>query len=221
MQTHRLESLAKLEQMFPKNWALIALADSHKPTAPLLQMRMGTPKKSKNGILQSNLLRSLSSGAGGLQMLYTSRTRGNSDNLLSNSSTLLSALSSRVRGESAIDLDCLEEEFKSEDEMRRVVSCSSEGEESDDELPPHMRSGKKRASKHGTGRKKTESSRKRRQEAAAAGGRDDDSDISDGVDSEDEDREPFLEPEANCSEHNLKIHSWHKRTKKLLCTYCI
>ena len=78
-------------------------------------------------MLRSKLLQSLSS-SGGLQVLYNSRTRGNSDNLLSNSSTLLSALSSRVRGESAIDdEDCLEE-YKSEDEMRRVLSETSEEE---------------------------------------------------------------------------------------------
>ena len=47
METHKLDSLNKLEDSFPKNWALIALADSHKPTAPLLQMRMGTPQKNR------------------------------------------------------------------------------------------------------------------------------------------------------------------------------
>ena len=49
MVAHELQSLDKLEQVFPKNWALIALADSHKPTAPLLQMRMGSSKASKKG----------------------------------------------------------------------------------------------------------------------------------------------------------------------------
>jgi len=34
-------------------------------------------------------------------------------------------------------------------------------------------------------------------------------------------QEPFLEADAICSEHNLKIHSWHRRTKKHLCTVCI
>jgi len=41
MKAHKLASLSLLETAFPKNWALIALADSHKPTAPLIQMRMG------------------------------------------------------------------------------------------------------------------------------------------------------------------------------------
>ena len=45
MVIHKLASLDKLAEVFPKNWALIALADSHKPTAPLIQMRMGTAKK--------------------------------------------------------------------------------------------------------------------------------------------------------------------------------
>ena len=38
---HKVESADKLDNTFPKNWALIALADSHKPTAPLLQMKRG------------------------------------------------------------------------------------------------------------------------------------------------------------------------------------
>jgi len=123
MLLHKLDSLESLEKTFPKNWALIALADSHKPTAPLLQMRMGTPQKSRTS-LRSKLFQSLSS-SGGLQVVYTSRTRGNSDNLLSNSSTFISALSGSMRrgGEDAID-----EEYKSEDEMRRVLSETSEEE---------------------------------------------------------------------------------------------
>ena len=33
--------------------------------------------------------------------------------------------------------------------------------------------------------------------------------------------EPFLEPDAICKEHNMKIHSWHKYTRQLLCTQCV
>ena len=59
MVNHKLESIEKLEEAFPKNWALIALADSHKPTAPLLQMRMGAHKKPRTN-LRSKLFQSLS-----------------------------------------------------------------------------------------------------------------------------------------------------------------
>jgi len=95
MVKHKLPHLDQMEQTFPKNWALIALADSHKPTAPLLQMRMGGPQK-KAG-LRSKLFQSLSGSGGGMVMVSTSaRKRGNSD-LISNSSTVLQALSGRVR----------------------------------------------------------------------------------------------------------------------------
>ena len=42
-----LESLSDLSNVFPKNWALIALAKSSnkKPTVPRLQMRMGKCQK--------------------------------------------------------------------------------------------------------------------------------------------------------------------------------
>ena len=62
--------------------------------------------------------------------MYTSRTRGNSDNLLSNSSTLISALSGSLRKDrNGADDDDDEDEFeeyKSEDEMHRVLSETSE-----------------------------------------------------------------------------------------------
>ena len=60
--------------------------------------------------------------------MYTSRTRGNSDNLLSNSSTLISALSDSLRKDrnGADDDDDEFEEYKSEDEMHRVLSETSE-----------------------------------------------------------------------------------------------
>ena len=110
-------------------------------------MRMGTPSKKKSGAtcsIRSKLFQSLSSsaknGAGGLQVVYTSRTRGNSDNLLSNSSTLISALSGSLRkGRDDDDADDENEfeEYKSEDEMRRALSETSEescqSEEPDDE----------------------------------------------------------------------------------------
>lgn len=131
MVNHRLNGIENLDKTFAKNWALIALADSHKPTAPLLQMKMGTPSRKcgKSSSLRSKLFQSLSAKSG-LQVVYTSRTRGNSDNLLSNSSTLISALSSSMRkGRSRDDEVNVEnefEEFKSEDEMHRVLSETSE-----------------------------------------------------------------------------------------------
>ena len=76
-QAIKVESSKGLDQRFPKNYALIALAESNnKPTPPLIQMRMGTKKKA------SNLLKSMSSlrGAAGVKMILT-RPRGNSDQL--------------------------------------------------------------------------------------------------------------------------------------------
>ena len=62
-------------------------------------------------------------------MVYTSRSRGNSDNLLSNSSTLISALSGSLKkGRSGVDDEDEDnfEEYKSEDEMRRMSETSEE-----------------------------------------------------------------------------------------------
>ena len=58
------------------------------------------------------------------------------------------------------------------------------------------------------------------------------SDQTDGMESEDnrtdgdkeeeeEEEEPFLEPGAICKEHELKVHSWNKKNRALLCTMCI
>ena len=94
-------------------------------------MRMGTPSKKNGGScsLRSKLFQSLSSAKSGLQVVYTSRTRGNSDNLLSNSSTLISALSGSLRkGREDGDNENEFEEYKSEDEMRRALSETSEEE---------------------------------------------------------------------------------------------
>ena len=67
---------------------------------------------------------------GQLHVVYNSRNRGNSDNLFTNSSTLISALgSSMLRGENA--LGCSFEEYKSEDEMHRVISDTSSDDEAD------------------------------------------------------------------------------------------
>ena len=98
MSCHKLESIEKLEEIYPKNWALIALADSHKPTAPLLQMRMGSNHKPRTN-LRSKLFQSLSGKqsnvpSGGIQVLYSSRARGQSDNV-STSSSFLTALNAR------------------------------------------------------------------------------------------------------------------------------
>ena len=88
------------------------------------------------------------------------------------------------------------EEYKSEDEMHRVLSDSEESKKSDREDAPRGRGGNI------------------------------DSQASDEQSDEEEncnpDEEPFLEPGTMCSEHkNLKVHSWHKKTRELLCTYCI
>ena len=84
---------------------------------------MGTPHK-KSGSLRSKLFQSLSSKSG-LKVLYTSRTRGNSDNLLSNSSTLNTALSGSMRKDGMND-DSDSEEYKSEDNRLIVLTDSSE-----------------------------------------------------------------------------------------------
>ena len=53
------------------------------------------------------------------------------------------------------------------------------------------------------------------------------SDQTDGMESEgkrtdgDGEEEPFLEPGAICKEHELKVHSWNKKNRALLCTMCI
>ena len=77
-----------------------------------------------------------------MQVLYTSqsRNRGNSDNLFSNTSTLLSALSrsSQMQEEGAAGNF---EEYKSEDEMHRVLSDSEESKKSDREDAPRGRGG--------------------------------------------------------------------------------
>ena len=33
--------------------------------------------------------------------------------------------------------------------------------------------------------------------------------------------EPFLEPGAMCTEHEMKVHSWNLKNRALLCTMCI
>ena len=38
---------------------------------------------------------------------------------------------------------------------------------------------------------------------------------------EDPNGEPFLAPNASCPQHKLKIHSFQRKTKKLLCTLCV
>lgn len=126
-------------------------------------------------------------------MVYKSRSRGFSDNLLTHSSSLFSALSgSGVVRDS--EEKAIEEEYKSEDEMRRVISDDSSEESchrGNDERRPCSREGEDKNA----------------------------SEISDegfergGV--------PFLEPDALCKEHKLKVHSWHKRSRKYLCTQCI
>jgi len=148
MAKHRLNGIENLDKTFAKNWALIALADSHKPTAPLLQMKMGTHLK-KSGSLRSKLFQSLSA-KNGLQVVYTSRSRGNSDNLLSNSSTFISALSGSLRKGKSGNVGTNEEEdeeYKSEDEVRRIIlseeSPSEESEHAEGDDQVRMRKRKK------------------------------------------------------------------------------
>ena len=51
---------------------------------------------------------------------------------------------------------------------------------------------------------------------------DSESNRTDGEREEEENEdEPFLEPGAICKEHELKIHSWNKKNRALLCTMCI
>ena len=107
-------------------------------------------------------------GKGPLQIVYSTRARGNSDNLLSNSSTtLFSALSHRKQqreGEGADDnIDI--EEYKSEDERHREVNESSEDRsscQSDLEDNEEGR-GRRRRRGHGdvSGKKNFENYRKR------------------------------------------------------------
>lgn len=144
--------------------------------------------------------------------MYTSRTRGNSDNLLSNSSTLLSALSGsmyRNDEDGAVD-----EEYKSEDEMRRVLSETSE-EGSNAGSPTVMRRVKRnkaKVSRTGERLRELGHARKRYDDDSMSSA----SEFSDGQANSDKDRgeggaldeEPFLQPDQMCGEHNLKIHSW-------------
>ena len=52
---------------------------------------------------------------------------------------------------------------------------------------------------------------------------DGDSDGADGNEGEDLSNvvEPFLPPHARCELHKLPVHSFDKRSKKLLCTQCV
>lgn len=134
---------------------------------------------------------------GQLHVVYNSRNRGNSDNLFTNSSTLISALSgSMAKDKNA--LGCSFEEYKSEDEMHRVLSdTSSEGDES---VPA-------------AGRRK----RKRNKDVREFDLGSSSSEISEenkvAYNDDEEDGEPFLEPGAICPKHNLKLHSWHKKSR--------
>ena len=106
---HKAESADKVDKVFPKNWALIALADSHKPTAPLLQMRKGM-NSARNGVPTNHLFQSL--GASSVKLVFA-RQRGNSDQIFSS-------------GRKLSTFDKNEEEWKSEDEMKRVVESEEE-----------------------------------------------------------------------------------------------
>ena len=64
---HKAESADKVDKVFPKNWALIALADSHKPTAPLLQMKRGM-SSARNGVPTNQLFQSL--GASSVKLVW-------------------------------------------------------------------------------------------------------------------------------------------------------
>ena len=118
------------------------------------------------------------------------------------------------------DLDC-SEDCKSEDEMRRVI------EDSDTDSPSQSR--------REAQRKKSKNLDKLVKlgvgglNLAAVGNeeeddtdQDDDDDVSDTGDENDEEgedfKQPFMGPNAKCKRHNLKIHSYRKGTKRLLCT---
>ena len=107
--------------------------------------------------------------------------------------------------------------------MRRVIDDS----DSEDKSPGNKNIMKMRSN---------EKKRKEKQSKLGVGGLnleairgedDEDSEVNlsesgDELDQEgQEQREPFMGPNAKCLRHKLKIHSYRKGTKQLLCTQCI
>ena len=169
---HKADNVDKLDKLFPKNWALIALADSHKPTAPLLQMKKGM-HSARHSMTSTQIFQSL--GASSVQLVWA-RTRGNSDQLHSSSSRKFSN-----------DVD---EECKSEDEIKRVVESDDEltDEESDEESKVMSNSERLQAPK-GKGRNKGVSVLKKEKHknlcSQDGGEAEGDSDGADGYEGED------------------------------------
>ena len=107
------------------------------------------------------------------------------------------------------------EEFKSADNRHIVLTDSSEEScqsEPDDDDPVRMRRRKTTLRRN---RQLGEQQQHLSEESKSCSA----SEVSDF--SQDDKEEPFLEPDMMCSEHNLKVHSWHRPSRKMLCTYCI
>ena len=111
--------------------------------------------------------------------------------------------------------------------MRRVVESEEELSNDDESSAEESKeiSNKEKLQRHR--RNKGISVMKRRQNknvCSQDGGEDGcDSDEADGNVGEDLSNvtEPFLPPHAKCEQHKLVIHSFEKRSKKLLCTQCV
>jgi len=112
------------------------------------------------------------------------------------------------------------DECKSEDELRRVLdSSSSDGDPEIGSPSPQLRqkvpSGQKLV-KQKNGKPLNTAEKKRGDDYVIS---ETESDSESAV--SDIKEAPFVAPFARCKLHNLKIHSYHAVTRKLLCTLCI
>ena len=114
------------------------------------------------------------------------------------------------------DAAIADEEYKSDEEiMRRIAASDSESGQSDvddDDGKVQLKSSRRERRAQRLHRNPEASDEEEIDSSA--------SEISEKSNLNDEE-EPFLEPEAMCRQHNMKIHSWHKKTRKQLCTHCI
>lgn len=126
----------------------------------------------------------------------------------------MSALSGSLRR--SRDAAIADEEYKSDEEiMRRIAASDSESGQSDvddDDGKVQLKSSRRERRAKRLHRNPEASDEEEIDSSA--------SEISEKSNLNDEE-EPFLEPEAMCRQHNMKIHSWHKKTRKQLCTHCI
>lgn len=120
----------------------------------------------------------------------------------------MSALSGSLLRRS--DAAIVDEEYKSDEEvMRRIAANDSESCQSGVEDDGEVKLGNARRQRKG-GRARhfdNEPSDEDKFDSSA-------SEISERSNFNEDDEEPFLEPEAICREHHMKIHSWHKKTRK-------